>query len=264
MSVSDDKRPRLSLGLAGPEPREIKFFGLQAAQVHFPFHFEDTQVVLQAEEQKYKIHRYFLTRESVFFQDLFSLPQGDATSVEGTDDSPIKLPETPTMELDNLLRFFYFGMHDDYKASLPDWIAILSISTRFMFERVRGRAIKEITARLDEIEEFDLIGLAIKFDVEQWLKPAYRRIVTRNSLITHAEALKVPFPVAVMLMRSREKYWEVHGNDGHTHRYSQNSPAEFLDTTIDSEIKVMELDSKVPTGVAKTPSRRTPRKAHPS
>ncbi|KAI0289998.1 hypothetical protein BC826DRAFT_1106749 [Russula brevipes] len=210
-----------------PGPREIISFELQAAQVHFPFHFEDTQVVLQAEEQKYKIHRYFLTRESVFFQDLFSLPQGDATSAEGTDDSPIKLPETPTKELDNLLRFFYFGMHDDYKASLPDWIAILSISTRFIFEK-----------------PFDLIGLAIKFDVEQWLKPAYRRIVIRNSLITHAEALKVPFPMAVMLMRSREQYWKVYGNDTPTRRFSPN----VLDSIIDSEIRLMELDSKVSRG----------------
>jgi hypothetical protein len=118
----------LSAARATSEPPEIVSFGLQA---YFPFHFEDTQVVLQvshdrvsfrpltspcvqAEEQKYKIHRYFLTRESVFFQDLFSLPQGDATSAEGTDDSPIKLPETPTMELDNLLRFFYFGYKRSY------------------------------------------------------------------------------------------------------------------------------------------------------
>jgi hypothetical protein len=137
-------------------------------------------------------------------------------------------------------------MHDDYKAPLPDWIAILSISTRFIFEKVRGRAIKEITARLDEVEPFELIGLAIKFDVEQWLKPAYRRIVARVTLITHAEALKVPFPMAVMLMRSREQYWKAHGTDQHTRRSSR----EFLDSIIDSEIRVMEmeLDSNVSRG----------------
>jgi hypothetical protein len=90
-------------------------------------------------------------------------------------------------------------MHDDYFASLSDWIAILSISTRLLFQKVRERAIKEITKLLDQVEAFELIGLAIKFDVEQWLKPAYRRIVTRSNLITHAEAAKVPFAMAVML-----------------------------------------------------------------
>jgi hypothetical protein len=99
-------------------------------------------------------------------------------------------------------------MHDDYIASPSEWIAILSISTRLIFEKVRERAIKEITKRLDQVEGFELIELANKFDVEQWLKPAYRRIVTRTNLITHAEAAKVPLPMAVMLLRSREKFWK--------------------------------------------------------
>jgi BTB/POZ domain-containing protein len=98
-----------------------------------PFYFEDSQVVLEASHntisprfppnlllspytqvdgEKYKIHRYFLTRESEFFKDMFSLPQpveSTSSPVEGSDDSPIKVPETPTVEFENLLRFFYFG-----------------------------------------------------------------------------------------------------------------------------------------------------------
>ena len=99
-------------------------------------------------------------------------------------------------------------MHDDYAPSLSDWIALLSISTRLIFEKVRERAIKEITVRLDQVEPFELIGLAVKYDVEKWLKPAYRRIVTKNDLITYQEAHKVSFPIAIMLMRAREKYWK--------------------------------------------------------
>ncbi|KAH9993316.1 hypothetical protein BJV74DRAFT_833458 [Russula compacta] len=235
-----------------------------------PFYFEDSQVVLQVEEQKYKIHRYFLTRESVFFDDLFSLPQpGDSTIVEGSDDNPIKMPETHTLEIENLLRFFYFGMHDDYTPSLTDWIAMLSISTRFIFEKVRERAIKEITARLDEVEPFELIQLAIKYDVEQWVKPAYRRIVIRSSPITHTEALKVPFHMAVMLMRSREKYWKNDGVSGvsgspmqpavaagggafggfgnsTSKSNSNHNTRASADLIIDQEIKLMESGPKVP------------------
>ena len=142
-------------------------------------------------------------------------------------------------------------MHDDYTPSLTDWIAMLSISTRLIFEKVRERAIKEITARLDEIEPFELIGIAVKYDVEKWLKPAYRRIVTRVNLITHQEALKVPFPMTIMLMRSREQYWK----DCGTHPRTQQSwgvgagsgtnvwPRGSPDSIIDSEIRVMESAS---------------------
>ena len=163
-----------------------------------------------------------------------------------------------------------FRMHDDYAPSLADWIALLSISTRLIFEKVRERAIKEITARLDQVDPFELIGLAVKYDAEQWLKPAYRQIVTRNDLITHQEALNVPFPMAVMLMRAREQYWK---NPAHNHQYHYAQPDEYEDeevleyapaapvnhyaqpgngpvwprgppdSIIDSEISVMELAS---------------------
>ena len=132
-------------------------------------------------------------------------------------------------------------MHDNYTPSLTDWIAMLSISTRLIFEKVRDRAIKEISARLDEIEAFELIGIATKYDVEKWFKPAYRKIVTRSNLITHQEALKVPFPMAVMLMRSRELYWNYRaqprgGPVSGANVWPRGSP----DSIIDLEIRAME------------------------
>ncbi|KAI0251873.1 hypothetical protein BJV78DRAFT_1207359 [Lactifluus subvellereus] len=199
-----------------------------------PFHFEDSQVVLQVERNTYKVHRYFLVRESPFFRDLFSLPQsGDTTVVEGSDDEhPIFLPDTAVSEFESLLRFLYFGMHDDNNLTLKDWITMLSISTRFIFDKVRERAIKEITTHLDQFNPFELIGLATKYDVQQWLKPAYEKAVTRTDLISHAEALKVPSPIVVMLMRSREQYWK---NRGHP---STATPI------IDSEVILMDLASR--------------------
>jgi hypothetical protein len=139
-------------------------------------------------------------------------------------------------------------MHDDYVASPSEWIAILSISTRLIFEKVRERAIKEITKRLDQVEAFKLIELAMKFDVEQWLKPAYRRIVTRTNLITHAEVAKVPLPMAVMLLRSREQYCRNCVNNSHVNYrgggFVQSNPKSnpiSPDPIIDSEIQLMVL-----------------------
>ncbi|KAH9063178.1 hypothetical protein EDB87DRAFT_1681611 [Lactarius vividus] len=194
------------------------------------FYFDDSQVV---EQQLFKVHRYFLVRESDFFQGLFSLPQGDSTRVEGVDDEhPICIPDTTIAELKSLLQFFYFGMHDDYKPRTPDWIAILTISTRLIFPKVRERAIDELTYCLEEVNPFDLVGLAVKLDVEKWLKPAYRRIVTGINLVTHAEAEKVPFLVAVMLMRSREKYWKAPS-------YARTTS--LVSDIIDSEVGLIDL-----------------------
>ena len=129
-------------------------------------------------------------------------------------------------------------MHDDNSPTLNDWIGILSISTRFIFDKVRERAIKEITTHLDQINSFELIELAMKHDVQQWFKPAYEKVVTRTDLISHAEALKVPSPIVLMLMRSREQYWK-----------NSTSPSRGVSATaasiIDSETIRMDLASRV-------------------
>lgn len=125
-------------------------------------------------------------------------------------------------------------MHDDYVATLADWVAMLFISTRLMFEKVRERAIKEITTGLDKVEAFELIRLAIKLDVELWLKSAYRRIVTRSELVTRAQSAKIPAHMAMMLTRSREQYWRYQNNG-----YGQGNP----DAVIEAEIMVMAAES---------------------
>jgi len=45
-------------------------------------------------------------------------------------------------------------MHTDYKPIVVDWIAMLSISTRLIFPKVRERAIQELTTRMEEINAF--------------------------------------------------------------------------------------------------------------
>ncbi|KAH9077854.1 hypothetical protein EDB83DRAFT_2311522 [Lactarius deliciosus] len=177
-----------------------------------PFYFEDPHVVLKA---------------------------GGSARVEGVDDEhPICIPDTTTAtEFENLLWFLYFGMHDDYRPTVTDWISILTVSTRLIFPKVRERAIKELTSRLEDIEPFDLIGLAVKYDVQQWLKPTYRRIVTRVELITYAEAQKIPFPMAVMLMRSHERYSLARLTKDGNHRSSS--------LIIQTEVTIMEKELPV-------------------
>jgi hypothetical protein len=131
-------------------------------------------------------------------------------------------------------------MHDDYAPSVADWIVMLSISTRLICEKVRKRATKEISARAREVDPFELIKLAVKHDVEKWLKPAYRRIVVRSDPITHQEALKLPIHMAVMVMRAREKYWKKTTGGYQSTIDGIVCPLGSPDAIIDSEIKVME------------------------
>ncbi|THH19336.1 hypothetical protein EW146_g1808 [Bondarzewia mesenterica] len=166
---------------------------------------DDALGIFRIDERLYRVHRYLLIRESGFFRDMFSCPSGDTQDVEGlTDENPIILAGTTKMEFESVLQFLYFGMHDDYKASLEVWLAMLSISTRLLFDKIRQRAIKEITAQLDRMDPINLILLATEHDVPQWLQPAYERLVSRAEPLSHAEAKTLDLPTAMMLMRSRE------------------------------------------------------------
>jgi hypothetical protein len=124
-------------------------------------------------------------------------------------------------------------MHNDYRPTASDWISILSISTRLIFPKVREHAIKKLSSRLERIDAFDLIGLAIKYDVQQWLKPTYQRIAKRTELITHAEAEKIPFPIAVMLMRSHDQC-----SNGKVKDLDQG-----IEAIIQMEVRLMEKSS---------------------
>ena len=69
----------------------------------------------QVENTFFKVHRYYLTRESEVFRTMFSCPSSEHGQ-EGVDDSkPIHLPGVTSRQFEALLDFFYEG-----SAFLPD------------------------------------------------------------------------------------------------------------------------------------------------
>jgi len=62
----------------------------------------------------FRVHKYYFTRESQIFADMFSLPVGGAGGSSGTtegksDSSPIEIPEVTKQEMESFLGFVYFG-----------------------------------------------------------------------------------------------------------------------------------------------------------
>lgn len=68
----------------------------------------------QVEDTLFRVHRYYFTRESQIFADMFSLPVsgagGSMATMEGkTDSSPIEIPGVTKLEMESFLGFVYFG-----------------------------------------------------------------------------------------------------------------------------------------------------------
>jgi hypothetical protein len=62
--------------------------------------------MLQVGGTKFKVHRHFLTRDSVYFQELFAGPLGDFGA---RDNEAIPLEGVTSAEFECLLDFFYNG-----------------------------------------------------------------------------------------------------------------------------------------------------------
>ena len=66
----------------------------------------------KVEDRLFKIHRYFLQRESAFFQQLFKLPQSEGSEEGTTDGQPILLGSSMQVtlkEMEAFLNFVYYG-----------------------------------------------------------------------------------------------------------------------------------------------------------
>jgi hypothetical protein len=106
-------------------------------------------------------------------------------------------------------------MYEDHVVTLDEWVDLLSIATRFDFERIRERAIREIGSRrhhvsdspsgaLRRIDPVDKIVLAELYDVPQWLKPSYAALCQRANPLEDCEGEKLGLKTALRIARARE------------------------------------------------------------
>ncbi|EIN06793.1 hypothetical protein PUNSTDRAFT_72165, partial [Punctularia strigosozonata HHB-11173 SS5] len=156
----------------------------------------------QVEHRLFRVHRYFLERESPYFKRTFLGPFSQ-TSKNPFDNSPIILADVSIEEFRTLLDFIYQGMHR--RPQTPAyWTSLLSIATKYEFPAIRTRAIAELKspdAALDPIAE---IVLAMTYAIPEWLPGAYQKVCLRPSPLEVEEAERLGLRTAMMLAKARE------------------------------------------------------------
>ncbi|TEB32652.1 hypothetical protein FA13DRAFT_1790379 [Coprinellus micaceus] len=150
--------------------------GTQPRTRHSKYFLEDVPVT-------FEVHKHFLERESSVFKAMFSCPPDSAGPEGATEDNPIILPGVKADEFAALLDYFYEparGLNDALPSSWPTkrpikktkgkgtkgpsttecLRSLLSIATRFDFERPRRFAIEALGQRLSEFTTVNRILLA--------------------------------------------------------------------------------------------------------
>src|SRR5260221_6028517 len=69
--------------------------------------FQDGNVVFQAEDTLFRIHRSILSRQSQFFEDMFSMPQVPSQEDELIDGCPVVQLSDTAEDMGNIISLLY-------------------------------------------------------------------------------------------------------------------------------------------------------------
>jgi len=176
---------------------------------HEEYYFDDGSVILLVDGTLFRVHRYYFTRESQIFADMFSLPPCEASGSSGTregqsDSSPIEIPGVAKQEMESFLGFVYFGMHDEHAPTLESWVALLAFSTRFVCDKIRARSIRELEAIQSRVDPIERVVLAVRHNIPHWLSGAYQELCQRQDSLSEDEGERLGLSTVIKLMRARE------------------------------------------------------------
>ncbi|PPQ63759.1 hypothetical protein CVT24_004268 [Panaeolus cyanescens] len=149
----------------------------------------------------YKVHRHFFDRYSTFFHDLFCTINLDARDI----DDPIFLAEIEPHDFDCLLSVFYPRSFDSLDRSTAEWVSILSLSTRWSFADIRQSAVNHLAPR-GVTTAIDKIVLGTKYDVREWLAPAYEEVCLRERALDVEEGARLGSERVVKIFKLRVEF----------------------------------------------------------
>ncbi|KAJ3982479.1 hypothetical protein F5890DRAFT_362934 [Lentinula detonsa] len=147
----------------------------------------------------FKVHRYFLERDSLFLR-------GALSTVQGVQGQPIQLHGVSSREFESLLDFLYEGMYRSGADTVPvsEWLNLLAAASALKFDRAREHAIAAIDNSSERPDAIEMMILAEKYGITKWLRPAYILMCKRAEPLRLSEAERIGLDKVVKLTQARE------------------------------------------------------------
>ncbi|KAF8903484.1 hypothetical protein CPB84DRAFT_1677981 [Gymnopilus junonius] len=148
--VPSAKRPRADVSGTSYDVTKSKYW------------FDDGNVILQAENTQFRVHRSVLSNHSVVFRDMFTMPQ-PAPLDPLVDGCPVVSLSDKTADIGHVMSLFYenFKSHDMRDLMLfPHLAAILRIGKKYQIDHLQAEGLKRLR---DEFPK-DLDSWDVSFD----------------------------------------------------------------------------------------------------
>ncbi|RDB25167.1 hypothetical protein Hypma_007980 [Hypsizygus marmoreus] len=157
-----------------------------------------------AENELFRVHRYFFERESRKFRDQIALPPSPGKPRQGDTESTAIVLEVTAEGFQRLLGVFYNPKYSVYDWDAHDWSSILELAERWEFGEVKNLAIRELEKQT--IPVIDRIVLYQKFEVDNaFLVPLYAILCSRPEALDRDESKALGMETTVLIFQTRER-----------------------------------------------------------
>ncbi|KAF8504680.1 hypothetical protein F5888DRAFT_1657649, partial [Russula emetica] len=165
---------------------------------HDIYSFKDGNITFLVDGTLYCVHRYFFSRDSIYFSTKFS-------QLDVRDHEPlttiISLGDVERKDFEAFLSVLYPENFEEHGLSYEQWKSVLHLSTRWGFASLRKLALKSI----DPPTSFDRLLLARTYSVDHWVLPALSALCERTKPISLKEALQMNMEDVVLVATVREE-----------------------------------------------------------
>ncbi|KAJ7721604.1 hypothetical protein B0H16DRAFT_1896401 [Mycena metata] len=157
-------------------------------------------VTVIVEGQEYKVHSYFLCRDSPVLREMFQSP------VE-TLQPRWPLDNVTKSEFEHLLWIYYNPLLDYYSAPLDTWRDVLKLADMWKMKRATDLALGKLM-RPGRLNSKELIALCERDDLKNYrwrAREAYIEICTRAEPLTPEEFQAFGMDAVLLIMQIRER-----------------------------------------------------------
>ncbi|KAI9441605.1 hypothetical protein H4582DRAFT_1810947 [Lactarius indigo] len=182
-------RIKLRNGYATPDGSFIR---------HDAYFFKDGNVTFLIDGTLYCVHRYFFSRDSVYFSTRFA-----QLGIRDHEALPtiISIGDTERKDFEALLSVLYPVNFEGHELTYEQWKSVLHLSTRWGFASLRELALRSITPPTSH----DQFVLARTYSVDHWVLPALTALCERSLPLSLDEARQMSMEDVVLVATVREE-----------------------------------------------------------
>ncbi|KAH9008269.1 hypothetical protein EDB83DRAFT_2457130 [Lactarius deliciosus] len=172
---------------------------------HKEYYIHGGDAVFSVENTLFRVHRFFLTRDSSWFREKLPYPASPGETIKGSSDNlPLVLEDDITKsDFERFLWVFYNPKYSLYDASIEEWTSILKLAHTWNCIEVKELAIRGLESL--QIPALQKVVLYQRYDVDRSrLQTAYTALTVRDEPITIEEGRELGLETSLLLARARE------------------------------------------------------------